>query len=71
MVDEDQGGAQVVRIICERPERCSCACPAGKCDHIWDGPVHNEDQGTYGGFESATCSKCGMLAVEHDLKALP
>lgn len=32
-----------------------------KCDHIWDGPIQEFDEGR---GMTATCSKCGALAVD-------
>ena len=32
------------------------------CGHIWDGAVDEGDN-----FASATCSRCGMSAISHDM----
>jgi len=45
---------------------CKCECPDGPCGHVWDGPPRVE-----GTMESATCSKCGMAAIDHDLWVSP
>ena len=45
---------------------CYCACPDGPCQHIWDGPDHVEDC-----LVSTTCSRCGMLAMSHDMRCMP
>ena len=47
---------------------CKCECATGgPCEHVWDGPweerVH-EGGATSG---SATCSRCGMSAINHSL----
>lgn len=52
--------------------RCSCEknrkpiqvfeCMPKDCDHVWDGEVYEEDN-----ISSATCSKCGMLAITYSL----
>ena len=47
-------------------DQCTCQCPDGPCEHKWDGPVHNEPQ-----MSTATCSKCGELAINHDLWVMP
>jgi hypothetical protein len=40
------------------------------CDHTWDGPtVQTEVMGCEG--ESATCSKCGEVAMFHDIRVGP
>lgn len=33
------------------------------CGHVWDGPWAERD---WGG--SVTCSRCGMLAIQHDMR---
>ena len=48
--------------------RCKCRCPDGPCEHVWDGPWWESEDGTEG---SATCSRCGMLASDHDLWVAP
>lgn len=40
---------------------CICNCPES-CGHSWDGRLIFFDHGT-----TSTCSKCGMLAIEHFL----
>lgn len=45
--------------------KCICRCPES-CDHRWDGPEVELSRGM-----SVTCSRCGMLAIQHDLWVLP
>ena len=47
---------------------CYCACPDGPCQHIWDGPSVEFDDG-HG--MSVTCSRCGTLAFSHDMRFAP
>lgn len=37
------------------------------CDHVWDGPTKSEETPEGGGWESATCSKCGAVQMFHDM----
>jgi hypothetical protein len=42
-----------------------------ECEHQWDGEgVEGEIPGG-GSFSSATCSKCGMSAISHDMRCGP
>lgn len=42
------------------------------CDHKWDGePLTWEDPDGRGGGCSATCSKCGLDRMGHDMSAGP
>lgn len=51
---------------------CYCACPDGPCQHEWDGPEWTDDDGEGGGFSSsATCSRCGAIAMYHDMRCAP
>lgn len=45
---------------------CYCACPDGPCQHVWDGKPYEEDC-----CWSATCSRCGTLALSHDMRVGP
>lgn len=46
---------------------CKCECGrGGKCEHKWDGEFRRTE---YGG--TATCSRCGMDAFEHDQWVMP
>lgn len=45
---------------------CYCACPDGPCQHIWDGPDFVDD-----GAVSGTCSRCGAIAMFHDMRCMP
>lgn len=39
------------------PGPCYCACPVGPCQHIWSGE-----------YASKTCTRCGTLAADHDMR---
>lgn len=45
---------------------CYCACPDGPCQHIWDGPEYRDDNSS-----SVTCSRCGAVALDHDMRCAP
>lgn len=46
---------------------CKCECATGgPCEHVWDGP-----EKTDGNLSTATCSRCGMPAIEHDMWVMP
>lgn len=45
---------------------CYCACPDGPCQHVWDGPDYVDDT-----CVSGTCSRCGAVAMFHDMARLP
>ena len=42
--------------------KCRCGYPEGTCEHKWDGPWVEEASGA-----SVTCSRCGMLSMQHDM----
>lgn len=69
-VDITIAGAVTDRIahhLCGPSERpCVCNCPGGACGHIWDGPVKELENGA-----TATCSRCGMEAMSHDIWVAP
>ena len=49
---------------------CKCECgrePLGPCEHQWDGPERIFDPATEGHGATATCSRCGMDAMAHDM----
>lgn len=47
--------------------KCKCECATGgSCEHKWDGP-----EKTDGNLSTATCSRCGLSAMEHDLWVCP
>lgn len=49
------------------PNACYCACTTGgPCEHVWDGPEYHSES-----FSSATCSRCGTMAMSHDLRVMP
>lgn len=51
------------------PNACYCACNGGgPCEHNWDGPVWESDDGC---TSSATCSRCGCTAMSHSLRTGP
>jgi len=53
---------------CCGDDACYCACPDGPCEHTWDGPDwESEDGGTC----SVTCSRCGGTAISHDMRVMP
>ena len=39
--------------------------------HSWDGPGVESEMGDGGFMSSATCSKCGLAAIDHDLMCGP
>ena len=46
---------------------CYCNCAnGGPCEHKWDGPGLDLDNGW-----TATCSRCGMTAMGHDMRNGP
>lgn len=45
--------------------KCYCACPDGPCQHIWDGPTYESDDGC---MMSGTCSRCGEICAYHDMR---
>jgi hypothetical protein len=46
---------------------CICECSTGgSCEHVWDGPWFMENN-----MGTATCSRCGMKAIDHDIWVLP
>jgi hypothetical protein len=65
----DQGWDASSFCVHNDPNRCYCACgsnPPGPCEHTWDGPAVEFDSGV-----SATCSRCGLSAMSHDLRVMP
>lgn len=53
--------------------RCECSQPARGgariCEHVWDGPVETIADTAAGELQSATCSRCGMTALDHHTRA--
>lgn len=48
------------------PHACYCACGSGgPCEHKWDGPVWESEDGC---MSSVTCSRCGGTAMSHSLR---
>lgn len=55
--------------ISSNPDRCYCACGiGGPCEHTWDGPDWESDDGC---AISVTCSRCGSTAMSHDMRYAP
>lgn len=51
---------------------CYCACPDGPCQHIWDGPNWYDDKDIENTHcISRTCSRCGEVAIFHDMRNAP
>jgi hypothetical protein len=57
--------------------KCECQCPDGPCERVWDGSEielisYDARHGRpYVSGSSATCSRCGMGAYDHDLWVSP
>ena len=48
---------------------CYCACgTGGPCEHKWGGPDWESEDGC---AVSATCSRCGIVAMFHDMRNGP
>lgn len=48
--------------------RCKCeCCQGGPCEHQWDGEGASVTYEDGGNMESVSCSKCGMLAIDHSM----
>lgn len=47
---------------------CYCDCPDGPCQHIWNGPNVEFDDGQ---GVSRTCSRCGEMAFSHSMRFAP
>lgn len=43
-------------------------CRTTLCDHVWDGPIWESDDGK---IHSATCSKCAAIAIFENMLRLP
>jgi transcription elongation factor Elf1 len=57
--------AKEVRTLTKKYKVFQCPPP---CDHKWDGPEYVSKDGL---VHSATCSKCGVAAIDVDLMRLP
>jgi hypothetical protein len=57
-----------VHVCGPQSAKCSCECPDGPCEHVWDGELYTSSDGL---GESATCSRCGMVAMHHDMWVMP
>lgn len=51
--------------------QCYCACPDGPCQHLWDGPEVTSNDEDQGFWSSASCSRCGAVAMFHDMRCAP
>jgi len=49
-------------------ERYTLQPAPAPCSHEWDGPTWKSDDGL---AESVTCSRCGISAMDHDLRTAP
>ena len=49
-------------------DECYCACPDGPCQHTWDGPNYESEDGC---MMSVTCSRCSAVAAYHDMRVGP
>jgi hypothetical protein len=48
--------------------KCACECSkGGPCGHVWDGEGVEEIYEDGGAMSSASCSRCGMLAISHSM----
>ena len=69
----EEASKQVTVFSCgPSSETCKCECATGgPCEHQWDGPWEEiqGENGVTGG--TATCSKCGLRAIDHDLWVAP
>lgn len=52
-------------------KRCQCRCPDGDCEHRWDGERERIEHDGGSVSASATCSRCGMSAMSHDMWVSP
>lgn len=53
--------------------KCRCECSRenrGPCDHRWDGAGESILYEDGGSMASVSCSRCGMLAIDHDIWVL-
>ncbi len=53
-------------------DKCVCHCP-DECGHVWDGPevlLGGDTRETANG-SSASCSRCGMIVMQHDMWVMP
>lgn len=66
----DESPESIDIFICgPQSAKCKCECSrGGPCEHKWDGETYTAEDGR---METATCSRCGALAIEHDMWVLP
>lgn len=58
-------------ILCgSSSDRCRCDCPRS-CEHVWDGEKMLRDASGRVCGATAICSRCGMSAMDHDVRVLP
>ncbi len=68
--DEKTKPDGIIAFFCpggDKGPACRCSCP-DSCEHVWDGPTWTSDDGR---AQSATCSRCGMVQMDHDMWVLP
>ena len=68
---EDEKQEPVTCFICPPLGSCLCNCGTDEppvCEHVWNGESVEFDDGQ--GY-TATCSRCGMWAVDHDVRCGP
>lgn len=64
------GGPTKCEVYAREPLRCRRVHHKTDCGHVWDGPW--EEAYLYSGeSESATCSHCGKIKVQHDIERGP
>lgn len=77
----NEGVQKMVRDICEKHgwdesaahvhgfdlNACYCNCPAGPCEHDFQGWREFED----GSGGEQVCSRCGQGAMSHDMRSMP
>lgn len=68
-MDENEKTKPDIQVFMCGPSRakCECHCP-DSCGHVWDGPTWTSEDGL---AQSATCSRCGMVQMDHDMWVLP
>ena len=55
-----------MHVHCSHSDGCYCGCPDGPCQHVWDGPWVEFDNGG-----SVTCSRCGTTNMSHAMRTGP
>jgi len=66
---EEDGVSVETLAVSFNQDACYCACASGgPCEHQWDGEDWEDDDS---GSWSATCSRCGAIALFHDMRCAP